>query len=121
MDAAHVLEEKKDVLSVRAPRELVSDVVRDGNDQTPRVEEVAGETESSCALAPHDLDNLRQLDDAPSEDDAESEDLGDGVADAVGRIKVGIPDESRVAFLRAARESCQHVFLPVESLRRRTW
>lgn len=94
----------------------MSDVVRDSDDQTARIEEVARETESPRALAPHNLDNLGQLDDAASQDNSKSEDLGDGVADAVGRIKVGVPDERRVAFLNAIREDGQHACMPVEPL-----
>lgn len=95
----HVLDEEEDVLSVRAPGELVADVVRDRDREAGRVEDVAAQAESTRTLASHDLDNLRHLDDAPAEDDPEAEDLGDGVADAVGGIKVGVPHERRVAFL----------------------
>lgn len=66
------MDEEEDVLPVRAPGELVSDVVRDRDRQACRVEEVAGQAESARALASHDLDNLRHLDDAAAEDDPEA-------------------------------------------------
>ena len=70
-----VLDEDEDTLAIGAEGEAVAVVVRDGDGEAGRVEEVAAEAQPARVLAGDNLEDLRNLDDRSASDDSEAEHL----------------------------------------------
>ena len=69
-----------------------------------RVEDVAAQAEAARRAALDDGEDLRDLEDGAAGDHAEPEALGEGELEAALVGEVRVPDEGRVALLRAQRE-----------------
>ena len=93
-----ILQRNQRALAKRAERVSLADIVREGDEEGGRLEQVGEEGDAGRGLRVDELEELRDLDDGAGADDANAETFADGEFEAVGVVDwVDVEDEVFVA------------------------